>query len=731
MASVPSYEEEIRPIFEKNCVSCHSCYDAPCQLNLTDPEGWQRGMTAAPVYGVLRLKDAQPTRLFEDGHSEADWRELGFSPVIGTNAESSLLWSAVALGTEHPLPAGEPPPAAIDLSLGADQVCPTHSEYPEFAAEHPLLGMPYGMSRLSADELTTLHAWLEAGAPVDTVRDTPGAIELAEVSRWESFLNEDGDREQLVARYLYEHLYLAKLSFEEDPSGNTFRLVRSSTPPGEPVVELTTRLPNDPPTADLDTPYFYRFERVRGTRVRKNHLPLVLSQSYLERLNELFLVPEWETTPGRAHNWEDAQNPFVAFVDIPQQARYQFLLDHSWFFLSNFIRGPVCRGPIALGVIRDRFYVAFLDPEADLPEDFVEASKELLYLPGSVRGLGDYIMTVRRFSRRQRKYLRHKGRELAEQIPEGRTLDDVWTGDPNARLTIFRHRDSATVVRDWVGTEPETVWVMDYTTLERTYYSLVVNFDVFGTATHQTATRQHFDYIRAESEDAFLLFMPRDERRHLRSEWDRGLLAKRKQARQYRFSGRRLPTAVGYETDAPKTEWLGLLGGFGAMSLPEDASVIQAHVEEHLRLVELYPQPQAQQFSEMTVIHVVVDGSIDNDLVYSITRDRAHRNTAFMLRENARLEPERDGLTAVPGVLGDYPNRIFRVPADDVDLFFTALQEVGDAATYRALIDRWGMYRTSPILFDEVEWLYYYDQARNPVTAGRLDLYRYGGELPE
>lgn len=34
-----------------------------------------------------------------------------------------------------------------------------------------------------------------------------------------------------------------------------------------------------------------------------------------------------------------------------------------------FIKGPVCRGQLALNVINDRFWVFFLDPEkADLPE---------------------------------------------------------------------------------------------------------------------------------------------------------------------------------------------------------------------------------------------------------------------------------------------------------------------------------------------------------------------------
>ncbi|MDT9136206.1 fatty acid cis/trans isomerase, partial [Escherichia coli] len=37
---------------------------------------------------------------------------------------------------------------------------------------------------------------------------------------------------------------------------------------------------------------------------------------------------------------------------------------------------------------------------------------------------------------------------------------------------------------------------MDYPLLERTYYQLVVNFDVFGNVSHQGQTRLYFDLIR-------------------------------------------------------------------------------------------------------------------------------------------------------------------------------------------------------------------------------------------
>ena len=37
------YQRNVKPIFESRCMACHSCYNAPCQLNLQSYEGFERG----------------------------------------------------------------------------------------------------------------------------------------------------------------------------------------------------------------------------------------------------------------------------------------------------------------------------------------------------------------------------------------------------------------------------------------------------------------------------------------------------------------------------------------------------------------------------------------------------------------------------------------------------------------------------------------------------------------
>ncbi|MFT7561292.1 MAG: hypothetical protein ACI93R_003218 [Flavobacteriales bacterium] len=68
-----SYNKEVRPILERRCVVCHSCYDAPCQLKLGSYEGIIRGASKDLVYQGTRLFETEPTRLFIDADKPSVW----------------------------------------------------------------------------------------------------------------------------------------------------------------------------------------------------------------------------------------------------------------------------------------------------------------------------------------------------------------------------------------------------------------------------------------------------------------------------------------------------------------------------------------------------------------------------------------------------------------------------------------------------------------------------------
>ena len=41
------------------------------------------------------------------------------------------------------------------------------------------------------------------------------------------------------------------------------------------------------------------------------------------------------------------------------------MIDEAQFTIMGFIKGPVCRGQIALDVIEDQFWVWFIDPDVE------------------------------------------------------------------------------------------------------------------------------------------------------------------------------------------------------------------------------------------------------------------------------------------------------------------------------------------------------------------------------
>ncbi len=71
------YLTEVKPLIENRCVVCHACYDAPCQLKLSSPEGIDRGANKEKVYEGTRLLAANTTRMFIDAKTTAQWREKG------------------------------------------------------------------------------------------------------------------------------------------------------------------------------------------------------------------------------------------------------------------------------------------------------------------------------------------------------------------------------------------------------------------------------------------------------------------------------------------------------------------------------------------------------------------------------------------------------------------------------------------------------------------------------
>ena len=120
-----------------------------------------------------------------------------------------------------------------------------------------------------------------------------------------------------------------------------------------------------------------------------------------------------------------ASNPFAAFRELPVEARYRLMLEESQFTLMGFIKGPVCRGQVAVDVINDHFWVMFERPDAgsaELSAAFLARELANLRLPAEEENSGG-LLKWRRYAAHEAAYLKAKSAALKQALAGGATLD--------------------------------------------------------------------------------------------------------------------------------------------------------------------------------------------------------------------------------------------------------------------------------------------------------------------
>jgi len=730
----------IQDVLNKRCVVCHGCYDAPCQLKLSSPDGWLRGASRARVYDSSRLDDAPMTRLGIDAKTVPEWRRKGFFSVTESGASPSVLEQLLQAGRENGFKLGAPLPDDMEISTLRKNSCAAPDDVKNYLDEHPNGGMPFAVAPLPEEDFQQLLSWARAGAPAPSPDADLPLQQVGQIEEIETFLNQDDLRVRLTARYIYEHLFLAHLHLEGDGPHRFFRIVRSRTKPGTMPDEIPSRRPFDDPGG----PFFYRIVPVDGTILHKEHIVYEIGPERLKRYRELFLAPDWSIDTLPSYSSDAGGNPLSTFSALPARSRYQFLLDDALYFVRSFIRGPVCYGQVAVNVIEDRFWVSFLAPEADLSvtdPSFLKQATPILELPvaQSKGKLSDRLESF--LLRGPVKYQAFRQERYASKFARsgGPTYGDIWDGDgsdTDARLTVYRNFSSASVVTGYVGTVPETAWVIDFPLFERIYYNLVAGFDVFGNVEHQLTTRLYMDSLRREGERIFLSFLPPQIREPMHASWYRGplvnLLDDWKESRLDTIS----PTGIAYETNRPKAEFLTGLLEIAPLLWPVedpinrcsgDACAAPETVAGQLAPLSLKPAPFARYLPDIAVL---ITGTEDTQEIFTIVHDEAHSNVAFIFNEDLRREPEKDGLTIVPGQFSSYPNFIFQVPAKDIPAFVKAIRNLRSQDAYVALVERYGIRRTSPDFWAMYDRIQAGIRAQNAVQAGLLDINRYRDPKP-
>ncbi|MEH6451786.1 MAG: fatty acid cis/trans isomerase [Psychromonas sp.] len=722
------FHDQVKPVLDKRCVVCHACYDAPCQLKLSSPEGIDRGFSPEIVYGTRR-KQTSPTRLFIDMQTTQEWRDKGYSSVLNerdqtpaANLEQSVLYQLLAQKMEHPLPDVEVlSDEDFDFSLARQQTCPDVNGMHEYKQMQPFAGMPYGLPGLEASEFNTLIEWIKSGAPMAQPTALTDSI-VQQVNDWEVIFNQNDNKSKLINRYIYEHLFLGNLYFSEEKVNKEqppvyFRLVRSSTPPGQPLKEIATRRPyEDPKVAKV----YYRFRQVTSTIITKTHLPYALNQQRLERWNELFYQAPFsvESLP----NYKNGSNPFKNFAAIPAEARYQFMLDEAEFSIMGFIKGPVCRGQTALNVIQDKFWVLFTNPEHLKHEgyqDFVNQQANNLELPSDYSATHFATTSWKKYAKREKKYIAAQ-QDILSTVDDNKLIgfDSLWSGNDNASLSVFRHFDSAVVVRGLQGSAPKTAWIINYPILERIHYLLVAGYDVYGSIRHQLVTRLYMDFLRIESEMSFITLLPKEQREAEIESW---YLESTKDLTEYIDDSSFFfdhENSIEYQTDNQKQELFDLLKQRYRSS---EKFALDVNDGDLMGLNQL-PNAAIQQLAQVSFI--IVDNEQGESQLYTLLRHNERSNVSTLLKENKTRVPELDEAEVFKGLLSSYPGVIFKISPQHQKVFVTQLQQVTNEEQYKQLLQTFAVRRTNPGFWKVSDLLHETQQQQQPINYGLFDYNR-------
>jgi hypothetical protein len=414
----------------------------------------------------------------------------------------------------------------------------------------------------------------------------------------------------------------------------------------------------------------------------------------------------------------------------------------------TFIRGPVCKGQVALNVIHDQFWVMFLDPDVDLSvkfPGFLKLQQDKLIMPIETGSQYPVFKALKNRHHRAAKAWYHARQDFyTAHYLKGLGPDAIWKGNRKADaplLTVLRHFDSASVHRGLLGDLPKTLWVIDYPLFERIYYALVAGFDVYGNVGHQLAVRLYMDSLRVEGESYFLDFLPKEVRTPTMQSWYTGA-----DFTNLQYHPADMENQIVFSSDNPKQEFVELLVN---ATMPKELGITFDPVN-YMRLDQPYPalpsqyttradylqafhavsRPGTKLFSlihdhNINVGYVRVRLPDEEEQVVSIVINRWHDNVAYLFSEKDTLVPDKDSADFIPGFIGSYPNFFLDVHLDDLPDFFDLLANYDGSAEMIARLDRYAINRAEPEFWQSYDWFQDRFLHDEPAQAGLFDLNRY------
>jgi hypothetical protein len=278
-----------------------------------------------------------------------------------------------------------------------------------------------------------------------------------------------------------------------------------------------------------------------------------------------------------------------------------------------------------------------------------------------------------------------------------------------------------------LGRHPKTAWLVSYQLLERIHYLLVAGFDVFGNVGHQLDTRMYMDFLRMESEFNFLVMLPKEVREKERDMWYRDAHQSVKDYVYGAYIDFPYENGIEYHTADPKAELFESLRTRLGGALDHRHDLALEPDTELRRPLSLLARAQGKALSWMPeVAFLLVTDGAEREVppLYTVIHDAGLSNIAALFDEEKRRLPDEDTLTVTRGLIGAYPNALYRVDRAGLPDFVKAVTELAGEEDYRRLAERFAVRRTDASFWEHSDLLHrlFFDLA--PIEAGLFDYNR-------
>jgi hypothetical protein len=232
------------------------------------------------------------------------------------------------------------------------------------------------------------------------------------------------------------------------------------------------------------------------------------------------------------------------------------------------------------------------------------------------------------------------------------------------------------------------------------------------------------DFLRMEGEAAFLLLLPGEARDRERADWYREA---EKEVQEFMMLPRfedRLALDIDYQTNDEKSELFSLLRRRLQPVLPatrELSSLGDSGISEALAPLRDLTGASVGQLPQTVFVEIRAG---ETSHYVTILRNNAHLNITSMFAENDNRVPEEDTLSVVHGLLGSYPNALWRVEASELRSFTASLASIANSADYERFVDEYGVRRTDPLFWQHSDALHAAWQRDARIEYGILDFGR-------